>query len=103
MMSTAMSREKKIYHLSSSGSLLRRFVSRSCRKSAHLALQYVYENTATGSPLRHALLHECTGYLLSGAYSENPKQFPHEMLIDLVIHVQYSNAMPLHAGISMRP
>ncbi len=65
------------------------------QKVSTSCLAVCYENTATGSPLPPVLLHECTAYLLSETYSEDPKQFFHEMLIDLVIVC--SNAMPLHA------
>jgi hypothetical protein len=46
-------------------------------------LNYVYEKTSAGSPLRHWFFHQCTTQLEPEWFTEHPEHFPQEMLIEL--------------------
>ena len=49
-------------------------------------LCYVYQNTAVGSPLRKLMLTYCAyGGFATSFYTDNPGQFPKEMLLELTV------------------
>jgi hypothetical protein len=51
-----------------------------------LSLKHVYENFPRANPLRRLLLHQCAGGL-SKWYTDNPEQFPKDMLLELTVYL----------------
>jgi hypothetical protein len=48
-------------------------------------LHYVYNNTPPGSLLRRWCVYECVSWLDENWLADHPDQFPHEILIDLIV------------------
>ncbi|TVY50521.1 hypothetical protein LCER1_G005360 [Lachnellula cervina] len=46
-------------------------------------INYVYENTAEGSPLRKIFVHQCACYLDRTWFRKYPQQFPKDFFVDL--------------------